>query len=50
MATLTFLTILWLAGFVTWLTRHWPWHDTAAALPAAIIAGLGAGIFLGAWT
>ena len=51
MTTLLFLTVAWLAGLAAWLTdRRWPWHDTAAAFPAAIIAGLGAGIFLGAWT
>ena len=48
--TLTFLSICWLAGFVTWVTdRRWPWAETAAAIPAAIITGLGAGILLGAW-
>ena len=48
--TLAFLTVCWLAGFVAWVTdRRWPWTETAAAFPAAIIAGLGAGIFLGAW-
>ena len=50
MSTLTFLSLLWLAGFVAWVTdRRWPWHDSAAALPAAIVAGLGAGLFIGAW-
>ncbi|MBP7973406.1 MAG: hypothetical protein KAZ48_11455, partial [Candidatus Nanopelagicales bacterium] len=49
--TLTFLTVCWLAGFVAWVTdRRWPWTETAAAIPAAIIAGLGAGIFLAAWS
>lgn len=47
--TLALLTVLWLAGFVTWLldVGRWP---TAVALPGAVVAGLGAGIVLGAWT
>ena len=48
--TLTFLTVMFVAGMVAWITdRSWPWTDTAAAFPAAIVAGLGAGLFLGAW-
>jgi len=48
---LVFLTVLFAAGFTAWLLdRTWPWHDSAAALPAAIVAGLGAGLFIGAWT
>ena len=51
MATLTFLTVLWLAGFIAWLTdRRWPWHDTPAAFGAVVIAGAGAGVLIGAWT
>ena len=49
--TLAFLTVCWLAGFVAWVTdKTWPWTEGAAAVPAAIIAGLGAGILIGAWT
>lgn len=50
MTTLTFCTILWVAGFLAWVTDgRWPWTDTAAAVPAAVVAGLGAGLFLAAW-
>ena len=49
MSALLFLTVLWAAGFVAWLldVGRWP---TAVALPGAVVAGLGAGIVLGAWT
>ena len=51
MSTLTFLSLLWLAGFVAWVTdRRWPWTQAWAAIPAAVVAGLGAGLFIGAWT
>lgn len=47
---LMFLTVLFVAGVVAWLTsRAWPWHDTPAAIAAGIVAGLGAGLFLNAW-
>lgn len=47
---LAFVTVLWLAGFVAWVTdRRWPWTQTAMAMPAAVVAGLGAGYFLAAW-
>ena len=45
-----FLSVLWVAGFLAWITdRKWPWTDGPMALAAAVIAGLGAGIVLGAW-
>ena len=51
MSTLTFLSLLWLAGFAAWVTdRRWPWTQASAAIPAAVVAGLGAGLFIGAWT
>ena len=34
---IAFLTVLWLAGFIAWLTdRRWPWHDTPAAFGAVV--------------
>ena len=51
MSTLAFLSLLWVAGFIAWVTDEiWPWTDTAAAVPAAVVAGLTGGIFLAAWT
>ncbi len=51
MPHLLFLTLLFAAALVAWaLDTRWPWTETAAAIPAAIIAGLGAGIFLAAWS
>lgn len=49
--TLTFLTVLWAAGLVAWLTDSaWPWADGPLAFASVIVAGIGAGMFLCAWT
>jgi hypothetical protein len=49
--TLLFLTVLWAAGLIAWLTdRRWPWTDTPAAVFAVVIAGTGAGLFIAAAT
>ena len=47
--TLTFLTVLFVAGFAAWLLDLGR-YPVAVILPGAVVAGLGAGIFLGAWT
>jgi hypothetical protein len=48
--TLTFLTVLYVAGLTAWLLdRRWPWSDTPAFIGGAVVAGLGAGFFLSAW-
>ncbi len=47
--TLALLTVLWAAGFVAWLLDIGR-YPTSVILPGAVVAGLTAGIFLGAWT
>ena len=49
MTTLVFLSVLWAAGFTAWLLDVGR-YPTAVILPGAVVAGLGAGIVLGAWT
>ena len=47
---LIFLTVLLAAAWIVWITdRNWPWHDTATAVPAAVVAGLATGYILSAW-
>jgi hypothetical protein len=46
--TLAFLTVIFLAGLAAWAVDLGE-HDTATAVAGTIIAGLGAGILLGAW-
>lgn len=46
---LIFLTVLYLAGLAVWLIRL-DTKDTLYLVGSVIIAGLGAGIFLGVWT
>ena len=48
MSTLVFLSVLWAAGFVAWLLDIGR-YPTADILPGAVVAGLWAGIFMGAW-
>ena len=50
MPHLIFLTLMFLAALVAWaLDTRWPWTETAAAIPAVIVAGLTGGMILGAW-
>ena len=46
--TLIFLTVLFVAGLLAWILdlAHW---DTPTAGAGTIVAGLGAGVFLGVW-
>ena len=46
--TVIFLTMLFVAGLLAWILdlAHW---DTPTAVAGTIVAGLGAGLFLGAW-
>jgi hypothetical protein len=46
---LLFLTTLYVAGLVFWLFRL-DTLDTPLLVGGAVVAGIGAGIFLGAWT
>ena len=44
------LTFLFLAALVAWaLDTRWPWSDSAAAIPAVIVAGMAGGLLIGAW-
>ena len=44
------LTFLFLAALVAWaLDTRWPWTETAAAIPAVIVAGLTGGLLIGAF-
>ena len=44
------LTFLFLAALVAWaLDTRWPWSDSAAAIPAVIVAGLAGGLLIGAF-
>lgn len=45
---LIFLTILYLAGLTAWLVR-WDRLPEDAQIASTVVAGLAAGIFLGAW-
>ena len=50
MPHLIFLTFLFLAALVAWaLDTRWPWSDSAAAIPAVIVAGMAGGLLIGAW-
>ena len=50
MPHLIFLTFLFLAALVAWaLDTRWPWSDSAAAIPAVIVAGLAGGLLIGAF-
>ena len=50
MPHLIFLTLTFLAALVAWaLDTRWPWTETAAAIPAVIVAGMAGGLILGAW-
>ena len=48
MPHLLFLTVVFAAGLIAWILdlAHW---DTPTAVAGTIVAGLGAGAFLGAW-
>ena len=48
MPHLLFLTVAFLAGLVAWVVDLGG-HDTPTAVAGTIVAGLGAGIFLGVW-
>ena len=45
---LVFLTSLFAAGLTAWLLDFGRW-DFGTQLAGGIVAGLGAGVFLGAW-
>ena len=45
---LIFLTVLFVAGLVAW-ALDFGGHDTPTAVAGTIVAGLGAGVFLGVW-
>ena len=50
MPHLLFLTVLFVAGLVAWaLDTRWPWSESAAAIPAVIVAGMAGGLLIGAW-
>ena len=50
MPHLIFLTLMFAAALVAWaLDTRWPWSDSAAAIPAVIVAGMAGGMILGAW-
>ena len=50
MPHLIFVTALFLAALVAWaLDTRWPWSDSAAAIPAVIVAGMAGGLLIGAW-
>jgi len=48
MPHLLFLTVLFVAGLVAWAVDLGG-HDTPTAVAGTIVAGLGAGVFLGVW-
>jgi len=45
---LAFLTLIFLAGLTAWILDLNRW-DTPTAVAGTIVAGLGAGVFLGVW-
>lgn len=45
---LVFLTVLFLAGLVAWVFTV-DRRDTPLLIAGAVVAGVGAGLFLGAW-
>ncbi len=50
MPHLLFLTLMFAAALVAWaLDTRWPWSDSAAAIPAVIVAGLAGGLLIGAF-
>jgi hypothetical protein len=49
MPHLLFLTVVFAAGLVAWVVDLGE-HDTVTAVAGTVVAGLGAGIFMGAWT
>ena len=48
MPHLVFLTVCFVAGLLAWILDVGRW-DTPTAVAGTIVAGLGAGLFLGAW-
>ena len=48
MPHLLFLTVVFAAGLVAWVVDLGE-HDTVTAVAGTVVAGLGAGIFLGVW-
>ena len=48
MPHLIFVTVLFAAGLVAWVVDLGE-HDTVTAVAGTIVAGLGAGVFLGVW-
>lgn len=48
MPHLLFLTVLFVAGLVAW-ALDFGRYPTSVILPGAVVAGIGAGVFLGAW-
>ena len=48
MPHLLFLTVLFVAGLVAW-ALDFGRYPTSVILPGAVVAGIGAGIFIGAW-
>lgn len=48
MPHLLFLSVLFLAGLIAWIVDLNRW-DTPTAVAGTIVAGLGAGVFFGAW-
>ena len=49
MPHLVFLSILFTAGLLAW-ALDFGRYPTSVILPGAVVAGIGAGVFLGAWT
>ena len=48
MPHLLFLTVMFVAGLVAW-ALDFGRYPTSVILPGAVVAGIGAGIFIGAW-
>ena len=48
MPHLIFVTVLFVAGLVAW-ALDFGRYPTSVILPGAVVAGIGAGVFLGAW-
>ena len=48
MPHLLFLTVAFVAGLLAWILDLTRW-DTPTAVAGTVVAGLGAGMFLGVW-
>ena len=48
MPHLLFLTVMFVAGLTAW-ALDFGRYPTSVILPGAVVAGIGAGVFVGAW-